>query len=83
MAFSPKLANELQQVLEKKPCHIDAKKNKKMALNSVIQTNQILTNDDEVCLCSICSIFVAVPVINGSVLVAKIWIAIFRRTGEL
>ena len=35
-------------------------KNKKMALNSGIQTNQILTNNDEVCIPRLSSIFLAV-----------------------
>ena len=37
-------------------------KNKKLALNSGIQTNQILTNDDEVCIPRLSSILLAVPV---------------------
>ena len=36
------------------------KKNLKMALNSGIQTNQILTKDDEVCIPSLSSILLAV-----------------------
>ena len=36
------------------------KKNKKLALNSGIQTNQILTNDDEVCIPCLSSILLAV-----------------------
>ena len=35
-------------------------KNKKLALNSGIQTYQILTNDDEVCIPSLSSILLAV-----------------------
>ena len=35
-------------------------KNKKLALNSGIQTYQILTNDDEVCIPSISGILLAV-----------------------
>ena len=35
-------------------------KNKKFALNSGIQTNQILTNDDEVCIPRRSSILLAV-----------------------
>ena len=35
-------------------------KNKKLALNSGIQTYQILTNDDEVCIQSLSSILLAV-----------------------
>ena len=38
-------------------------KNKKLALNSGIQTNQILTNNDEVCIPSLSSIILAVVVI--------------------
>ena len=36
------------------------KKNKKLALNSGIQTYQILTNDDEVCIPSLSSILLAI-----------------------
>jgi hypothetical protein len=36
------------------------KKNKKLALNSGIQTNQILKNDDEVCIPSLSSVLLAV-----------------------
>ena len=54
MAFSQMLAilswsNELQ-----------SQKNKKLALNSGIQTYQILTNDDEVSIPSLSSIFLSV-----------------------
>ena len=35
-------------------------KNRKLALNSGIQINQILTNDDEVCITSLSSILLAV-----------------------
>ena len=35
-------------------------KNKKLALTSRIQTYQILTNDDEVCISSLSSILIAV-----------------------
>ena len=64
MAFSQMLAirsqsNELQQFLDKKPSHINTKKNKKLALNSGIQTYQILTNFD-VCIISLSSILLAV-----------------------
>ena len=38
------------------------KKNKKLALDSGIQTNQILTNDDEVCIPSLSIILLAVLV---------------------
>ena len=37
-------------------------KNKKLNLNSGIQTNQILTNDDEVCIPRLSSILLAVPI---------------------
>ena len=37
-------------------------KNKKLALNSGMQTNQILTNDDEVIIPRLSSILLAVPV---------------------
>ena len=39
------------------------KKNKKLALNSGIQTNQILTNDVEVCIPRLSSIILAVPTV--------------------
>ena len=35
-------------------------KNKKLAVNSGIQTNQILTNDDEICIPRLSSILLAV-----------------------
>ena len=38
----------------------DFQKNKKLALNSGIETNQILTNDDEVCIPRLSSILLAV-----------------------
>ena len=41
-------------------------KNKKLALNSGIQTYQILTNDDEVCIPSLSSILIAVHEIRVS-----------------
>ena len=47
------------KVLDKKPSHINAKKNKKLALNSGIQTYQIFRNDDEVCIPSLSSILLA------------------------
>ena len=40
-------------------------KNKKLALNSGIQTNQILTNYDEVCIPHLSSILLAVTVMGG------------------
>ena len=43
-------------------------KNKKFALNSGIQTNQILTNDDEVCIPSVSNTLLAVPDIFGKIL---------------
>ena len=36
------------------------KKNKKLALNSGIETNQFLTNDDEVCILRLSSVILAV-----------------------
>ena len=36
-------------------------KNKKLSFNSRIQTYQVLTNDDEVCIPSLSSILIAVP----------------------
>ena len=39
-------------------------KNKKLALDSGIQTNQILTNDDEVCIPRLSSILLAVLTIS-------------------
>ena len=44
----------------KKPRHTNAKKNEKLALKLGIQTYQILTNDDEVCIPSLSSILLAV-----------------------
>ena len=46
--------------LDKKASHINAKNNKKLALNSGIQNNQILSNDDEVCISRLSSILLAV-----------------------
>ena len=43
---------------------IQMPKNKQLALNSGTQTYQILTNDDEVCIPSLSSIFLAVCTIN-------------------
>ena len=40
------------------------KKNKKLTLNSGIQTNQILINDDEVCVLH-CSSIILLAVIRG------------------
>ena len=42
------------------------KKKKKLALNSGIQTNQILTNDDEVCIPCLSSILLAVQALFTS-----------------
>ena len=54
-------------VLDKKPSHKNAKKRKKkLALNSGIQTYQILTNDDEVCIPSFSSILLAVKSVAAS-----------------
>ena len=39
-------------------------KNRKLALNSGIQTNQILTNDDEVCIQRLSSILLAVGIFD-------------------
>ena len=41
--------------------------NKKLALNSGLQTYQILTNDDEVCIPSLSSILLAVKKLIGFV----------------
>ena len=65
MAFSQMLANrpsfnKLQYFLGNKQSHTNAKKNKKFALRLGIQTYQIMTNDDEVCIPSISSILIAV-----------------------
>ena len=49
-------------------------KNKKKALNSGIQTYQILTNDDEVCIPSLSNILVAV--LKGSFILSKIFLDI-------
>jgi hypothetical protein len=46
------------------PCNFvscEEQKNKKLALNLGIQTHQILTNDDEVCIPSLSRIVLAVP----------------------
>ena len=40
-------------------------KNRKLTLNSGIQTYQILTNDDEVCIPSLTSILLAVIAVHG------------------
>ena len=40
------------------------KQNRKLALNSGIQTNQILTNDDEVCIQRLSSILLAVGIFD-------------------
>ena len=50
-------ANELQQFLDKKPTPWE---NKNLALKLGIQTYQILTYDDEVCIPSLSSILLAV-----------------------
>ena len=41
-------------------------KNKKLALNSGIKTNQVLTNDDEVCIPCLSSILLAVQALFTS-----------------
>ena len=41
-------------------------KNKKLALNSEIQTNQILTNNYEVCIPSLSSILIAVRITEAT-----------------
>ena len=46
----------------------NSSKNKKLALNLGIQTYQILTNDDEVCIPSLSSILLAVPRITSGIL---------------
>ena len=66
MAFSQMLAirswyNKLQCILDKKQSHINAKNILKMALNSGVQTYQILTNDDEGWIPRHSSISLAVP----------------------
>ena len=56
-------------------------KNKKFTLNSGVQTNQILTNDDKVCIPRLSSIFLAVIRKNSrrlegedfSFILANIW----------
>ena len=69
MSFSQMLAirswsNKLQYFLDKKKPNklCKCQKNKKLALKSGIQTYQILTNDDEVCIPSLSSILLAVPI---------------------
>ena len=64
MVFSQMLAirswsNKLQYSLDKNKPY-KCQKNKKFVLNSGIQTNQILTNDDEVCIPCLSSILLAV-----------------------
>ena len=53
-------SNELQKFLDKKTKSYKRKNNKELALQSGIQTYQILTNDDEVCVPSLSSILLAV-----------------------
>ena len=48
------------------------KKNKKLDLNSGVQTNQILTNDDEVCISRLPSILLAVTIARISKFCQKI-----------
>ena len=57
------------------------KKNKKLTLNSGIQTYQILTIDDEVCILSLSSILSAVPRIflRNKILISKV----YRRAAAL
>ena len=43
----------------------ERQENKKLALNSGIQTYQILTNDDEVCIPRLSSILLAVILVVG------------------
>ena len=53
-------SNELQKFLDKKTKSYKRKNNKELALQSGIQTYQILTNDDEVCILSLSNILIAV-----------------------
>ena len=53
-------SNELQKFLDKKNKSYKRKNNKELALQSGIQTYQILTNDDEVCILSLSNILIAV-----------------------
>ena len=62
MAFSQlpvirSYSNELQKFLDKKPSHINAKKIRNWLLKLEIQTYQILTNDDVVCIPNFKAIF--------------------------
>ena len=52
--------------LIKNPKPYECQKNKKLALNSGKQTNQILSNDDEVCIPRLSSVFLAVPQMRES-----------------
>ena len=54
-------------------------KNKKMALNSGIQTNQILTNDDEVCIPHLSSILLAVHNVTSMVKILSIFVAFLEN----
>ena len=63
MALSQILDHDLtnsQQFLDKKNKPYKCQKYKKLALNLGIQTYQILTNDDKVCIPSLSSILIAV-----------------------
>ena len=77
MAFSQILAirSELTPIVSRsKTKPFKGQKNKKLALNSWIQTYQILTNDDEVCIPSLSSILIAVaPCIKLSMLINTQW----------
>ena len=54
--------------LDKKTKPYKRQKNKNLALRLGIQTYQILTNDDEVCIPSLSSIILAVLASDGSVI---------------
>ena len=59
MAFSQILVIS-SLILGKKPSHINAKEIRNWLSIQGIQTNQILTNDDEVCIPRLSSILLAV-----------------------
>ena len=55
----------LTPIVSRKKTKYKLEKNKKLPLNSGIQTYQILTNDDEVCIPSLSSILLALLRIKG------------------
>ena len=57
-----------------------SKQNKKLALNSRIQTYQILTNDNEICIPSLSSILLAVMTNEESMELFRILLAVRGKT---